>query len=168
LRYFNAAGADPDGQTGEDHDPETHLIPLVLDAAAGIRRNIVILGDNYNTPDGTCVRDFVHVSDIADAHVLALESLERGKSRDAYNLGTGVGISVLQVIEAARRVTGRTIPVVIGPRRAGDPAILFAEAIRARVELGWSPRFSGIDAMVETAWAWHLRRASGPLDGMQI
>jgi UDP-glucose 4-epimerase len=158
LRYFNAAGSDPEGEIGEDHDPETHLVPLVLDAAIGARPNVTILGNDYDTPDGTCVRDYIHVSDIAAAHVLALQLLEKGKLRQAYNLGTGVGVSVLQVIEAVRRVTSRNVPVVVGPRRAGDPAILLAEAVRAHEDLGWRPQFSSIDQMIETAWSWRIAR----------
>ena len=158
LRYFNAAGADPQGETGEDHDPETHLVPLVLDAAAGAHPHIMILGNDYDTPDGTCIRDYIHVTDLASAHVLALQQLEKGTLNQAYNLGTGVGVSVLQVIEAARRVTSRDIPVVIGPRRPGDPAKLFAQAIRAQTDLGWRPRFSTIEEIIGTAWAWRQRR----------
>jgi UDP-arabinose 4-epimerase len=158
LRYFNAAGADPQGETGEDHDPETHLVPLVLDAAAGARPHITILGNDYDTPDGTCIRDYIHVNDLASAHVLALRYLEKGTLNQAYNLGTGVGVSVLQVIEAARRVTSRNIPVVIGPRRPGDPAKLFAEAIRAQTDLSWRPRFSTIEEIIGTAWSWRQGR----------
>ncbi len=157
LRYFNAAGADPDGETGEDHNPETHLIPLVLDAAAGARDGVTILGDDYATPDGTCIRDYIHVSDIAEAHVLALKGLAGGKLRKAYNLGTGVGISVSEVIEAACRVTRRNIPLVRGPRRSGDPAALWADASRIRSEMGWAPRQSSIDELIRTAWCWHLK-----------
>ena len=155
LRYFNAAGADPDGEIGEDHQPETHLIPLVLEAAAG-GAPITVLGDDYDTLDGTCIRDYVHVSDIADAHVLALEGLERGGLRPAYNLGAGVGVSVAEVIETAREVTGRAIAVKIGPRRPGDPAALLADPARAMADLGWSPRRVGIGSIIETAWAWRL------------
>ena len=158
LRYFNAAGADPDGELGEDHEPEPHLIPRVLDTAMGDRPSVTILGNDYDTPDGTCIRDYVHVSDIADAHVRALKALEEGGSSQAYNLGTGVGISVLQVIGAAERVTGRAIATAIGPRRAGDPATLIANPARVGVELGWRPRFSTIDEMIGTAWSWHLRK----------
>lgn len=157
LRYFNAAGADPDGNVGEDHDPETHLIPLVLDAAAGARPNITIFGCDYATRDGTCVRDYVHVSDIADAHVLALKKLDGGALRAAYNLGTGTGISVAQVIAAAGKVTGRKIPISRGARRAGDPDTLLSDPARAQDELEWQPRFSTIDKMIETAWAWQMR-----------
>lgn len=157
LRYFNAAGADPDGETGEDHDPETHLIPLVLDAAAGARDSITILGDDYATPDGTCIRDYIHVTDIAEAHVLALKGLAGGKLGKAYNLGTGVGISVSEVIEAACRITQRNIQVMRGPRRSGDPAALWADASRIRTEMGWAPRHSTIDELIMTAWSWHLK-----------
>lgn len=157
LRYFNAAGADPDCETGEDHNPETHLIPLVLDAAAGRGDGVTILGDDYDTPDGTCIRDYVHVTDIADAHLLALKGLAGGALRRAYNLGTGAGISVSEVIEAACRVTQRNIPVKRGPRRSGDPAALWADATRIRNEMGWSPRHSSMDELIKTAWSWHLR-----------
>jgi UDP-arabinose 4-epimerase len=157
LRYFNAAGADPDGDIGEDHDPETHLIPLVLDVAAGSRDNITILGDDYATPDGTCIRDYIHVSDIAEAHVLALKKLEASGPCSAYNLGTGTGISVSEVIEAACRVTRRNISVVRGTRREGDPDALLSDSARIRAELGWVPRHSTIDEMIATAWSWRLQ-----------
>lgn len=159
LRYFNAAGADPEGETGESHDPETHLIPLVLDAAAGIRPHITVYGDDHPTPDGTCIRDYIHVSDLAQAHVLALRALEAGAATTAYNLGNGRGFSVREVIDAARRVTGRDIPVVIGPRRAGDPPELVGDATRARSELGWVPQHADLHEIVRTAWAWHGRVA---------
>lgn len=160
LRYFNAAGADPDGELGEDHDPETHLIPLVLDAAAGVRPHITIFGDDYETSDGTCVRDYIHVSDLADAHVLALRGLEKGTlSRGAYNLGTGQGHSVAGVIDAARKITGQRVTACKGPRRPGDPAVLLADPSRARAELGFSPRFSRIEDMILSAWRWHSRSA---------
>lgn len=158
LRYFNAAGADPDGELGEDHDPETHLIPLVLDAASGRRPNITIFGDDYETADGTCIRDYIHVSDLSKAHVLALSGLEKGNLRHAaYNLGTGQGHSVASVLESAKRVTGRAIPVVRGPRRAGDPAVLLADPSRARRDLGFRPAFPNIEDILETAWRWSLR-----------
>jgi len=157
LRYFNAAGADPDGETGESHDPETHLIPLVLDAAAGRRPAITVFGEDYDTPDGTCIRDYIHVTDLADAHVLALQALERGASSTAYNLGNGTGFSVREVIERAERVTGRSIPVEIGPRRDGDPPRLIGDARRIRHELGWTPRYADLDAILATAWRWHQR-----------
>lgn len=159
LRYFNAAGADPEGETGESHDPETHLIPLVLDAAAGSRPHITVYGDDHPTQDGTCIRDYIHVSDLAQAHVLSLQALEAGAATTAYNLGNGRGFSVREVIDAARRVTGRDIPVVIGPRRAGDPPELVGDATRARSELGWVPQHADLDEIVRTAWAWHGRAA---------
>ncbi|MDX1607001.1 MAG: UDP-glucose 4-epimerase GalE [Candidatus Competibacterales bacterium] len=155
LRYFNAAGADPDAETGEAHDPETHLIPLVLDAAAGRRPAITVYGDDYDTPDGTCIRDYIHVTDLAEAHVLALQALERGAPSTAYNLGNGAGFSVREVIARARRVTGCEIPVETGPRRPGDPPRLVGDAQRIRRELGWRPRFADLDVILETAWRWH-------------
>ena len=161
LRYFNAAGADPDGEIGEDHDPETHLIPLVLDAAAGARPHVTIFGDDYDTQDGTCIRDYVHVSDLAEAHVLALGRTGREPGFRAYNLGTGQGVSVAQIVEAVRRVTGLAVPTAAGARRAGDAAALFADASRARTELGWAPRLSEIDAIIESAWRWRSSDRAG-------
>jgi UDP-arabinose 4-epimerase len=161
LRYFNAAGADPDGETGESHDPETHLIPLVLDAAAGARPAITIYGDDYDTVDGTCIRDYIHVTDLAQAHVLALQALEQGAGSNAYNLGNGQGHSVRELIDHAGQVVGRPIPVTIGPRRAGDPARLVGDATRIRQELGWQPRYADIATIIDTAWRWH-RDSSGP------
>jgi UDP-glucose 4-epimerase len=164
LRYFNAAGAlSPD--VGEDHDPETHLVPVVLQVALGQREQVTIHGDDYDTPDGTCVRDYVHVGDLARAHLLALHALEGGSR--TYNLGNGRGFSVRQVIETAREVTGHPIPAVIGPRRPGDPAVLVAASDRIRAELGWQPRFPDLREIVESAWEWHRRhphgyRAAGP------
>ncbi|TVP86435.1 MAG: UDP-glucose 4-epimerase GalE [Thioalkalivibrio sp.] len=155
LRYFNAAGADPQNEVGEAHDPETHLVPLVLDAAARRRAEITIFGDDYDTADGTCIRDYIHVTDLAQAHVLALQALESGAGSTAYNLGNGQGFSVREVIDCARRVTGREIPVVMGTRRAGDPARLVGDASRAIAELGWSPAYANLDRIVATAWAWH-------------
>lgn len=161
LRYFNAAGADPDGEIGEDHAPEPHIIPLVLDAAAGKRESISIFGDDYDTPDGTCIRDFIHVTDLADAHVKALQKLEGGGlQRAAHNLGTGSGVSVLQLIRAAERVTGKAIKVTHGPRRPGDPPELVADASAARAELGWIPVMSDVDTILRTAWEWHRRGSS--------
>lgn len=154
LRYFNAAGADPEGEIGEAHDPETHLIPLVLDAAAGKRPAITIYGDDYETLDGTCIRDYIHVSDLADAHVLALKALENGSKTTAYNLGNGQGFSVRQVIDSVARVTGQQVPLILGPRRAGDPAVLVGDATRAIQELGWRPKLNDIDTMINTAWQW--------------
>lgn len=158
LRYFNAAGADPDGEIGEDHDPETHLIPLVLDAAAGERPNITIYGTDYDTPDGTCIRDYVHVTDLAEAHVLAFRALEGGRDSSSYNLGTGHGFSVREVIRSAAVVSGRNIPVAEGSRRPGDPARLVADAKRAKVELGWNPQYGDLRQIIGTAWNWMLKR----------
>lgn len=155
LRYFNAAGADPGGDIGEEHDPETHLIPLILDAAMGKRANITVYGSDYDTPDGTCVRDYIHVSDLADAHVLALQYLLADGATCALNLGTGKGYSVREVIEAARRITGRDIPVEDGERRPGDPPFLVAEPGRANELLKWSAGMSSLDSILESAWAWH-------------
>jgi len=155
LRYFNAAGADPDGEIGEAHDPETHLIPLVLDAASGKRSHIDIYGDDYDTTDGTCIRDYIHVADLADAHVLALKKLEQSEpGMRPYNLGNGAGFSVKEVIAAAERVTGLNVPVRIAPRRPGDPAVLIGDNRAARSELGWTPRFADIDTILSTAWGW--------------
>ncbi len=160
LRYFNVAGAPegPDGIVrGEAHDPETHLIPLVLDVALGRRQSIRIYGDDYPTADGTCIRDYIHVSDLADAHLLALEALEK-HDRLIFNLGNGQGFSVREVIEAARRVTGHPIPAEIHPRRAGDPAVLVASSEKAIRELGWRPRYTDLESILRTAWAWHRKR----------
>jgi UDP-arabinose 4-epimerase len=156
LRYFNAAGADPDSETGEMHEPETHLIPLVLEAASGRRSSISVFGNNYDTPDGTCIRDFIHVTDLATAHVKALEWLSAGENRGAFNLGNGQGFSVEEVIASARRVTGRDIPVVYTKRREGDPPRLIADARLARDVLGWVPERRELDDMVKDAWRWHL------------
>lgn len=158
LRYFNAAGADPEGELGERHDPETHLIPLVLRAAAGQAPQVTVFGTDYDTPDGTCIRDYIHVADLCEAHLLALQRLWAGSDSAAYNLGNGNGFSVREVIDAARTVTGRDIPVVYGERRPGDPARLVADARRARVELGWEPRYADLAAMVGHAWQWETRR----------
>jgi UDP-glucose 4-epimerase len=160
LRYFNAAGASPSGDIGEDHDPESHLIPLVLQVALGQRQQIEIFGDNYPTPDGTCVRDYVHVDDLASAHLLALERLQPGQGLK-LNLGTGRGYSVREVIEACRQATGHPIPVKMGPRRAGDPPELVADARRAREQLGWQPRYLEIQRIVDTAWRWHQSHPHG-------
>ncbi|MEM6446279.1 MAG: UDP-glucose 4-epimerase GalE [Cyanobacteria bacterium P01_D01_bin.123] len=156
LRYFNAAGADPDGETGEAHSPETHLIPLVLDAALGKRSHITIFGDDYDTPDGTCIRDYIHVTDLASAHVLALQKLLEGNSSTAYNLGNGQGFSVKQVIDVARTVCDRSIPVQMGQRRPGDPPRLIGDASRAKTELGWQPAYADLETIVRTAWQWLL------------
>ena len=155
LRYFNACGASADATIGEDHTPETHLIPITLQVALGQRDVVTICGTDYPTPDGTCVRDYVHVDDLADAHERVLHRLEPGRGF-VYNVGTGRGYSVLEVIESARRVTGRPIPSVNAPRRAGDPPILVASADTLRRDTGWTPRYTEIDAIVESAWRWHL------------
>lgn len=159
LRYFNAAGADPDGQLGERHDPETHLIPLVLQAASGRRPHINVFGRDYDTPDGTCVRDYIHISDLCEAHWLALQSLMTGHKSQAYNLGNGNGFSVQEVIETARQVTGREIKVVDASRRAGDPARLVADARLAREQLGWQPQYADLSTIVEHAWHWEQKQA---------
>ncbi|MFQ5442579.1 MAG: UDP-glucose 4-epimerase GalE, partial [Thermodesulfobacteriota bacterium] len=158
LRYFNAAGADPEGEAGEDHRLETHLIPLVLDAAAGRRPDVTINGTDYDTPDGTCVRDYIHVTDLAEAHLLALEYLLQGGETCALNLGNSEGHSVREVIEAAQRVTGRGFAVKEGPRRAGDPASLIASYERAEKILGWKPSLSDMETILTHAWAWHRKR----------
>jgi UDP-glucose 4-epimerase len=159
LRYFNAAGASPSGERGEDHDPETHLIPLTLQVALGQREKIVIYGDDYPTRDSTCVRDYVHVTDLAQAHILALRALEEGSR--TYNLGNGQGFSVKEVIETCRKVTGLSIPAEVGPRRAGDPATLVAGSAKIRRELGWEPRYPDLRTIVEHAWAWHRAHPNG-------
>jgi UDP-arabinose 4-epimerase len=159
LRYFNAAGADPDGEIGEDHDPETHLIPLVLDAASGRRENISVFGTDYETPDGTCIRDYIHVADLAQAHVLALKALREGGASDFYNLGNERGFSVREVIAAAERATGLNVPVKETGRREGDPAALVADATKARQTLGWTPQHADLDDMMRTAWAWHQKQS---------
>lgn len=159
LRYFNAAGADADGDTGEAHDPETHLIPLALDAALGNGGRLQVHGDDYPTPDRTCVRDYIHVADLADAHILALGALDRAPAGtgDAYNLGTGRGASVREVLAAVERVTGRSVPHAFGPRRPGDAPELVADPARAREALGWTPSRSDLDGIVRTAWHWTRR-----------
>jgi len=154
LRYFNAAGADPDSETGEDHDPETHLIPLVLQAAAGRCREITIFGDDYDTADGTCIRDYIHVTDLADAHVKALDYLDRHAGFDAFNLGNGNGFSVKEVITTAEQVVGKPIPQRIAPRRPGDPPSLVGDAGRAREVLGWQPQYADLATILRTAWEW--------------
>ena len=159
LRYFNAAGADPEGKLGERHDPETHLIPLVLRAATS-QRPITVFGTDYATPDGTCIRDYIHVNDLGEAHLLALQRLWDGAGSAAYNLGNGNGFSVREVIDTARTVTGRDIPVVYGERRPGDPARLVADAHRARADLGWTPRYADLATIIAHAWQWETRAKS--------
>ncbi len=160
LRYFNAAGAAADGTIGEDHTPESHLIPIVLQVALGQREKIMIFGDDYPTPDGTCIRDYIHVDDLGSAHVKALDRLEAGQGLQ-LNLGTGKGHSVLEVIEACRQVTGHPIPSEIAPRRPGDPPALVADATLARRTLDWQPHYVTIDAIVRTAWNWHQSHPRG-------
>ncbi len=159
LRYFNAAGADPDGRLGEDHDPETHLIPLVIDAALGRRPPLAVFGTDYDTPDGTCIRDYVHVSDLATAHLLALAQLDQRSV--TYNLGNGAGHSVMAVIASVERVTGLAVPWTASPRRAGDPPVLVASSELIRRQTGWTPRFADLDTIVRTAFAWRERHPNG-------
>ena len=158
LRYFNAAGADIAAEIGESHSPETHLIPLVLDAAAGTGTGITIHGSDYDTPDGSCIRDYVHVSDLADAHVLALQALLNGAKSSVYNLGNGRGYSVKEVVAAAQKVTGKEIPVSFGQRRVGDPASLVGDATLIKNVLGWAPRYSELADIIGSAWRWHQRK----------
>jgi UDP-glucose 4-epimerase len=157
LRYFNAAGADLDGDIGEDHDPETHLIPLVLDVAAARRASIKVFGTDYETPDGTCIRDYIHVTDLAEAHILALQRLMDGAESNHYNLGTGSGFSVLDVIERARQITGKNILAENTDRRPGDPPVLIASNEKAIAELGWNPVYADLDDIIGTAWRWHQK-----------
>jgi UDP-glucose-4-epimerase GalE len=160
LRYFNAAGASPDGTIGEDHYPETHLIPLIIQAALGQRPCIEIFGTDYPTPDGTCVRDYIHVDDLAEAHLLALERLGPGQAM-RYNLGIGKGYSVREVIQTVEEVTGKAVPVKEGPRRPGDPAVLVAAPDKVQRELGWRPRYTDLRDIIETAWNWHRSHPKG-------
>jgi UDP-glucose 4-epimerase len=160
LRYFNAAGASPEGDIGEDHDPESHLIPIVLQVALGQRDRITVFGDDWPTPDGTCVRDYIHVDDLGAAHLAALERIEPGKGLK-LNLGTGIGFSVRQIIETCREVTGHKIPEVIGERRPGDPPELVADARLAKSVLGWTPKYATPKPIIETAWNWHRSHPDG-------
>lgn len=160
LRYFNAAGADPDGQLGERHDPETHLIPLILQAASGRRENIQVFGRDYDTPDGTCIRDYIHIVDLCSAHLAALEHLNSGGESDRFNLGNGEGFSVQEVITAVQQVSGRAVTVINGPRREGDPARLVADSTRARNILMWRPKFTDLETIVAHAWQWELKQLS--------
>ncbi len=168
LRYFNAAGCDPEGELGEDHSPETHLIPNAINAALGRQKSFELFGDDYPTPDGTCVRDYIHVVDLAAAHVLALEHALGGGRHRAFNLGNGRGFSVEQVVDAVRRVSGADFEVVVRPRRPGDPPVLVAAAERARSELGWRPRLDDLDAIVRTAFEWMRRHPQGYGDRRSI
>jgi UDP-glucose 4-epimerase len=161
LRYFNAAGAHESGRIGEDHSPETHLIPIILQVALGQRPHISVFGEDYATPDGTCIRDYIHVTDLSDAHILAVEKLRKGGESSIYNLGNGKGFSVKEVIEIARKVTGHPIPAVFEARRAGDPAALVASSQRTRAELGWSPQRDSLERVIETAWSWHQNHPGG-------
>ncbi len=161
LRYFNASGALAGGAIGEDHNPESHLIPIVLQAANGLRDSVAIFGDDYPTPDGSCLRDYIHVSDLAEAHIQALEYLNAGGASDVFNLGNGVGFSVKEVVAMCRKVTGAAIPAVTAPRRAGDPARLVASSEKARRVLGFNPAHSDLEEIVSTAWEWHRRHPRG-------
>lgn len=161
LRYFNVAGAEQGGCIGEAHEPETHLIPLILQAALGKREKITIFGEDYNTPDGSCIRDYIHVSDLVDAHILALEYLRQENSSEIFNLGNGLGFSVKEMIDAAERVVGTAIPKDTGPRRAGDPDQLVASSEKAKKVLGWKPVYTEIEEIIRTAWNWHKNHPNG-------
>ena len=161
LRYFNVAGAAPDGTIGEDHGPETHLVPIILQVAQGKRKELSIFGDEYNTPDGTNVRDYVHVMDLADAHILAIKYLKAGNESNAFNLGSSTGFSNKQILEAAREVTGEPIPAKIAPRRPGDPDSLVAASDKARNVLGWDPKYDDVHDIIATAWKWHSTHPKG-------
>lgn len=164
LRYFNAAGADPSGEIGEDHAPETHLIPLILQVPLGQREEISVFGSDYPTADGTCIRDYIHVTDLASAHCLALDHLRSGHDSETFNLGNGSGYSVLDVIRAARIVTGHSIPYNVKPRRSGDPAVLVASSEKARRMLDWTPRYDSLEQIVEDAWRWHKGHPEGYME----
>ena len=161
LRYFNAAGAHISGKIGEDHNPETHLIPIILQAALGQRDSITIFGDDYNTEDGTCVRDYIHVTDLADAHILALDKMRADGKSNIYNLGNGNGFSVKEVVDITRKVTGVDIKAELGERRPGDPAILVASSEKAKKELNWKPKYNDLGTIIETAWKWHKENPNG-------
>lgn len=161
LRYFNACGADESGEIGEAHKPESHLIPLILQVPNNKREAIYVFGDDYDTKDGTCVRDYIHVTDLADAHILAVEYLGDGGESDIFNLGNGIGFTVREVIESARRVTGHPIPEIVSPRRAGDPARLIASSEKAKKILGWNPKHADLDEIVGSAWNWHKSHPEG-------
>ena len=164
LRYFNVAGAKPDGSIGEDHMPETHLLPIVLQVAMGKRDKLQIFGDDYNTPDGTNIRDYVHPLDLADAHILVVDYLKAGNPSTAFNLGSSTGFSNREILEAARKVTNKEIPAEIAPRRGGDPDVLVASSTKAREVLGWKPQFDDISKIIETAWKWHTLHPEGYQD----
>ena len=164
LRYFNACGAHSSGLIGEAHNPETHLIPVILQVPNGKREKISIFGDDYATPDGTCIRDYIHVTDLAQAHILALDYLLNGGENNVFNLGNGVGFSVKEVIDVARAVTGHPIPAQVSPRRAGDPAQLVASSEKAKTVLGWKPQFNDLNTIVSSAWAWHKNHPNGYAD----
>ena len=161
LRYFNACGAHPNGKIGEAHDPETHLIPLILQVPNGKRADIKIFGDDYDTKDGTCVRDYIHVNDLAQAHILAMEYLAKGGNSDVFNLGNGVGFTVKEVIDVARSVTNHSIPATIEARRAGDPSVLIASSDKAKTVLGWKPKYDDLETIISTAWNWHKGHPNG-------
>lgn len=161
LRYFNVAGAKPDGSIGEDHPVETHLVPIILETALGLRDKIMMFGDDYNTPDGFNVRDYVHVQDLADAHILALDYLAKGNESNQFNLGSATGFSVKEMVEAARVATGKEIPAEVAPRRAGDPDSLVASSTKAREVLGWAPQFDDVKEIIKTAWTWHQLHPKG-------
>lgn len=161
LRYFNACGAHPSGKIGEAHNPETHLIPLILQVPNGKREHVYIYGEDYETPDGTCIRDYIHVTDLANAHILALKYLEEHNENNIFNLGNGIGFSVKEVIETARKITGHSIPAVMSERRAGDPARLIASSEKAKSMLGWAPVHSSLEEIIETAWNWHKFHPNG-------
>ncbi len=161
LRYFNAAGADVEVEIGEDHQPESHLIPIILQTALGLRKSLELYGTDYTTPDGTCIRDYIHVSDLARAHLLAIEALKQGTESKIFNLGNGQGYSNRQVIETAQRVTGAKIDIKESPRRPGDPAVLVASADRIKAELGWSPKYPQLEEIIASAWRWHKKHPHG-------
>ncbi|MFS7399356.1 UDP-glucose 4-epimerase GalE [Carnobacterium maltaromaticum] len=161
LRYFNVAGAKLDGTIGEDHNPESHLLPIILQTALGQREKFTIYGEDYETPDGTCIRDYVHVVDLIDAHILALEYLQAGNSSNTFNLGSSTGFSVKQMLEAAREVTGKEIPATVVSRRAGDPSTLIAASDKAREVLGWKPQYTDVNKIIESAWNWHGKHPEG-------
>jgi len=161
LRYFNAAGALEDGSIGEDHSPESHLIPLILQVPLGKREAITVFGEDYDTPDGTCIRDYIHVLDLADAHIKAVEYLQKGNESNIFNLGNGFGFSVKEMIDSARETTNEEINVVIGERRAGDPARLIASNEKAKTLLGWTPKYTDVKAIIKTAWTWHKNNPNG-------